>query len=106
MLPNQEYMKTETRHRFKHKWQKKKKRITSECKLTSPTTVTYNTRELRLSVQLCEVLCREYRMKNISFADNITKSQISRDLNLNLGGSMLNFDIKGVKVFSSHERKT
>lgn len=28
------------------------------------------------------IMHREYRMKNISFADNITKSQISRDLNL------------------------
>lgn len=64
----------------------RKKWTTRECKLTSSTTVTYNTRKLRVSVQLCEVLCREYRMKNMSVADNITKSQISGDLNWNLGG--------------------
>lgn len=64
----------------------RKKWTTRQCKLTYSTTVTYNTRKLRVSVQLCEVLCREYRMKNISFADNITKSQISGDLNWNLGG--------------------
>ena len=32
------------------------------------------------------IMHREYRMKNINFADNITKSQLSRELNLNLGG--------------------